>query len=189
MYYYSYMYPYQYYSNAPMYAYDRQPVYPYFPGPFDRGESNGYWYPQYEDERITLKDYGKQPFVVNIEEAAEQNNTFRTALWTGNHLQVTLMSIPVGGDIGLEVHPDVDQFLRIEEGEGVVKMGDSESNLTFQRNVTEDFAIMVPAGKWHNVINTGNEPLKLYSIYAPPEHPFGTVHRTKTEAMAAENQS
>jgi mannose-6-phosphate isomerase-like protein (cupin superfamily) len=96
------------------------------------------------------------------------------------------MSINVGEDIGLEVHPTVDQFLRIEEGQGIVQMGDTKDNLYFERRVYDDDAIMVPAGKWHNIINTGNKPLKLYSIYAPPEHPFGTVHETKADAMAAE---
>ncbi|GEN52284.1 cupin domain-containing protein [Halobacillus faecis] len=136
--------------------------------------------------RIVIKDYGGQPFVLNIEEATTQNRTFRTALWTGDHLQVTLMSIAVGDDIGLEVHPDVDQFLRIEQGQGLVQMGDTKDQLTFQQQVSDDFAIMVPAGKWHNLTNTGQQPLKLYSIYAPPEHPFGTVHKTKADAMAAE---
>lgn len=138
------------------------------------------------DNRIELKDYGKNPFVINIEEAAEQNDTFRTAIWTGDHLQVTVMSINVGEDIGLEVHPNVDQFLRIEEGQGIVQMGNTSDNLTFSTNVYEDYAIMVPAGTWHNLTNTGNKPLKLYTIYAPPEHPFGTVHKTKADAMAAE---
>jgi mannose-6-phosphate isomerase-like protein (cupin superfamily) len=137
--------------------------------------------------KIPLRDYGAQPFVVNIDEAAKQNNTFRTALWTGKHLQVTLMSIDVGEDIGLEVHPHVDQFLRIEEGQGLVKMGDTKDHLDFEEWVGDDYAIVVPAGKWHNVINTGNRPLKLYSIYAPPEHPFGTVHETKADAMAAKD--
>ncbi|WP_182858855.1 cupin domain-containing protein [Oceanobacillus picturae] len=131
-------------------------------------------------------DQGKQPFVINIEEAAERNRTFRTAIWTGNHLQVTLMSIGVGEDIGLEVHPDVDQFLRIEEGHGFVQIGDTKTNLNFEKRVSENSAIMVPAGKWHNLTNTGNKPLKLYTIYAPPEHPFGTVHQTKADATAAE---
>jgi hypothetical protein len=71
--------------------------------------------------KIQLEDYGPQPFVVNIEEATKQNNTFRTALWTGSHLQLTLMNIPVGGEIGLDSHPSIDQFIRIEEGEGLVK--------------------------------------------------------------------
>lgn len=135
---------------------------------------------------MSLQDYGGQPFVVNIENASEQNANFRTALWTGQHLQVTLMSIDVGSDIGLEVHPNTDQFLRIEEGQGIVMMGKSRDKLDFQARVYDDFAIMVPAGMWHNIINTGNKPLKLYSIYAPPEHPYGTVHKTKRDAMAKE---
>ena len=134
-----------------------------------------------------LVDYGPEPFVINIEEATRLNNTFRTALWTGDHLQVTLMCIPPGGDIGLEIHHDVDQFLRIEEGQGLVKMGYREDGLDFQERVRDDFAIVVPAGTWHNIINTGYRPLKLYSIYAPPQHPRGTVHETKEDAMAAEN--
>jgi mannose-6-phosphate isomerase-like protein (cupin superfamily) len=135
---------------------------------------------------IELEDYGPKPFVVNIEEATKQNDNYRTALWTGSHLQLTLMSIDVGEDIGLEVHPDLDQFIRIEEGQGIVKMGDSKNNLNFQRNVYDDFAFIIPAGKWHNLINTGNMPIKLYSIYAPPQHPRGTVHQTKAIAQAAE---
>lgn len=135
---------------------------------------------------LTLKDYGPHPFVININEAAKQNNTYRTALWTGSHLQVTLMSLNVGEDIGLEMHPNVDQFLRIEQGEGIVRMGRSQESLDFERQVSDDSAIFVPAGTWHNLINTGNVPLKLYSIYAPPNHPFGTVHATKAAAMAAE---
>lgn len=139
-----------------------------------------------EDGSVELRDYGPAPFWVNINEATKQNNTFRTALWTGTHLQLTLMSINVGEDIGLEIHPDLDQFLRIEEGEGIVKMGSSRYNLNFQRNVADDFAFIIPAGTWHNLINTGNKPLKLYSIYAPPQHPKGTVHLTKADAEAGE---
>ncbi|RXT07297.1 cupin domain-containing protein [Ammoniphilus sp. CFH 90114] len=137
-------------------------------------------------KRSSIKDYGSQPFVVDIEKVTKQNKTFRTALWTGKHLQLTLMSIGVGEDIGLESHPNLDQFLRIEEGEGLVQMGDSKSKLDYQQKVSADYAILVPAGKWHNLTNTGNIPIKLYSIYAPPQHPFGTVHETKAIAMAAE---
>lgn len=136
--------------------------------------------------RIPLQDYGSKPFVVNIEQATKQNNTYRTALWTGKYLQVTLMSINVGDDIGLEVHPTTDQFIRIEEGQGLVQMGDRRDRLDFQEMAYDGYAIMIPAGKWHNVTNTGNTPLKVYSIYAPPEHPFGTVHETKAAARAAE---
>ena len=142
----------------------------------------------HDDVERKEKDYGGQPYVVDIEKATVKNKTFRTAVWTGDHLQVTLMSIQPGDDIGLELHPDVDQFLRIEQGEGRVQMGDSKDNLTYERKVSDDFAVMVPAGKWHNLTNTGDKPLKLYSIYAPPEHPFGTVHKTKKEAMAAEEE-
>ncbi|GMQ57482.1 hypothetical protein AN1V17_18770 [Vallitalea sediminicola] len=142
----------------------------------------------YNSERpfTKYKDYGPEPFVVNIDKATKKNNTYRTALWTGENLQVTLMSIDVDDDIGLEVHPTVDQFIRIEEGQGLVEMGDTEDMLYFQQDVYDDYAIMVPAGKWHNVTNTGDIPLKLYAIYAPPEHPRGTVHETKADAEADE---
>lgn len=133
-----------------------------------------------------LKDYGNKPFVINIDKATKENTTYRTALWTGDNLQVTLMSINVSDDIGLETHPSVDQFIRIEEGQGIVKIGDSKDNLNYQQKIYDDYAIMIPAGKWHNVINTGNKPLKLYAIYAPPEHPSNTVHKTKADAEAAE---
>jgi mannose-6-phosphate isomerase-like protein (cupin superfamily) len=133
-----------------------------------------------------LKDYGAKPLVLNIEKATKQNNTFRTVLWTGKHLQVTLMSLNVGEDIGVEIHPDVDQFLRIEQGQGLVKMGYSRDNMNLQANVSDSDAIIVPAGTWHNVINTGSIPLKLYSIYAPPQHPYGTLQETKEIAEESE---
>lgn len=136
---------------------------------------------------MDMTDYGPEPFVVNIDKATKQNSNFRTALWTGNHLQLTLMCIPVGGEIGLETHPTLDQFLRLEEGCGLVKMGSSRDKLNYQCNVCDGNAIFVPAGTWHNLINTGNRPVKLYSIYAPPQHPHGTVHRTKADADADEN--
>ncbi|QAV26125.1 cupin domain-containing protein [Neobacillus thermocopriae] len=141
---------------------------------------------RYPLPRATAKDYGPNPFVVQIEEATKQNNMFRMALWTGPHLQVTLMSLQVGEDIGLEIHNHLDQFLRIEQGEGIVRMGKRKDQLTFERKVADGSAIFVPAGTWHNLINTGNVPLKLYSIYAPPQHPAGTVHPTKADALAAE---
>ena len=130
---------------------------------------------------VTLKDHGPAPFVVNIDAATVTNENFRLSLWTGTYFQVTVMSIPVGGEIGLEVHDDTDQFLRIEEGKGRVMMGDTEKSLTFVREVEADFAVFVPAGKWHNLVNTGDKPLKLYSIYAPVEHPHSTVHKTPAD--------
>ncbi|MGD6816880.1 cupin domain-containing protein [Metabacillus sp. 84] len=169
-------------------------MHPYYNDPYHQGYScrqSAYWtYPYGNNQggfsRIPLKDYGKNPLVLNIDEATKKNNNFRTALWTGTYLQTTLMSIPPGGDIGLEMHPDVDQFIRIEQGQGMVQMGKNKNNLPFQANVFDDYAIFIPAGTWHNLTNTGNEPIKLYSIYAPPNHPFGTVHATKQDALAAE---
>lgn len=182
MYYAHCMYPYQYscYVPAPMYINVRQPN--YWPLPYDVTQLG--YLPMGRD--IEIKDYGPEPFVVNINEATKQNHTYRTALWTGHHLQVTLMSLNVGEDIGLEIHPELDQFLRVEQGQGIVQMGKSKDQLNFVKNVSDDSAIMIPAGTWHNVTNTGNTPLKLYSIYAPPQHPFGTVHVTKADALAAE---
>ncbi|MFC5404847.1 cupin domain-containing protein [Cohnella soli] len=146
------------------------------------------WNPQYYNgyRNIVLQDYGPRPFVVDIDQATKQNTNFRTVLWTGNHLQVALMSINPGEDIGLEVHPKTDQFLRIEEGQGFVQMGGSKDKLDVQVTAHDGYAIMVPAGTWHNVTNTGNRPLKVYSIYAPPNHPHGTVHVTKADAQEAE---
>ena len=137
---------------------------------------------------VVLKDYGAEPTVLNIDAYTTSNDNFRTTLWTGTKLQVTIMSIPVGGDIGLEQHPDTDQFLRIEEGTAQVLMGDTEESLIFIQDAEKDFAIIVPAGKWHNIINTGDKPLKMYSIYSPVEHPHGTMHKTQEEAEEAEHQ-
>ncbi|MFZ4452447.1 cupin domain-containing protein [Salibacterium aidingense] len=172
------MYPYPYFVNIPTFHYGIQPVQETF------SPERGYR-PQPIQDTKEWKDYGSNPYVVNINEASKQNETFRTVIWTGDHLQVTVMSIPPGKDIGLEIHPDVDQFLRIEDGHGLVQIGDTEDHLYFQRKVFDDDAIMVPAGKWHNLVNTGSKPLKLYTIYAPPEHPFGTVHPTKEDATIA----
>ncbi len=139
-------------------------------------------YANFEQDKIYIKDFGKKPTVIDIEQATKQNNNYRIALWTGEHLQVTLMSIPVGGNIGLEVHPNIDQFIRIEQGIGLVQMGDAKDNLDFYTRAGDGYAVMVPAGKWHNITNIGNVPLKLYSIYAPPDHPKGVVEKTKQDA-------
>lgn len=146
----------------------------------------GRQYPQAPTQQI--KDYGPYPFAVNIEAITKNNNTFRTALWTGKFMQLTLMSILPGEDIGLEIHNDLDQFVRIEEGKGLLMMGDNKDTPNFQQTVFNDYAFIIPAGKWHNLINIGTTPLKLYSIYAPPQHPFGTVHETKAVAEEAEKQ-
>ena len=113
------------------------------------------------------------------------NETFRTVLFTGDHTQLTVMRLAPGEEIGLEAHPNLDQFIRIEEGQGRVELGTSRDRVEEAHEVSDDWAVVIPAGVWHNVINTGEGELKLYSIYAPPEHPPGTLHRTKTEAEAA----
>ena len=128
-----------------------------------------------------MKDHGPHPYTVDIEEATLENDNFRTTVWTGKHLQVTVMSIPVGGDIGLEIHNHEDQFLRIEQGRGLVQMGPTEGEVTFEEEVSDDWAVIVPVGTWHNITNVGDEPLKVYSIYGPPHHAFDTVHPTQAD--------
>lgn len=134
-----------------------------------------------------LRDEGPNPYVVDIEAATLENDRYRTTLWTGSNLQMTVMSIDPGHDIGLEVHEHGDQFLRVEQGRARVQMGPAEDDLSFDREVGDDWVILVPAGTWHNVTNIGDEPLKVYALYAPPEHAHGTVHATKEEADADEH--
>ena len=98
-------------------------------------------------------DKGGEPYVADIEQMACRNTNFRTAIWTGCHLQMTLMCIPVGGEIGLEIHPDTDQFIRIEQGTAIVKMGRCKNGSTFCRNMCEGDGVFVPAETWHNIIN------------------------------------
>ncbi|KGR77953.1 cupin domain-containing protein [Ureibacillus sinduriensis] len=188
MYYNPYGYPNQnpYYVTVPMYNYYGKSNYRSNPNEMIHRTQFDPHHTPIGNNRMVLRDYGPNPFVININEATKQNNTYRTAIWTGDNLQVTLMSLNPGEDIGLEMHPDVDQFLRIEQGQGITQMGRNKDNLNFIRNVQDDSAIMIPAGTWHNLTNIGNIPLKLYSIYAPPNHPFGTIHPTKANAMAAE---
>lgn len=123
-------------------------------------------------------DLGPNPITVNINQMARSNTDFRNTYWTGENLQVTLMCIPVGCCVGLEIHRDNDQFINIVQGEALVQLGEAQC----PRRVSCGNAIIVPAGTWHNITNIGNVPLKLYSIYAPPHHPRGTLHRTKCDA-------
>ena len=130
---------------------------------------------------MSVKDDGPQPNAFDIETATKENTVYRSVAWTGKYLQVTLMSIPVGSSVGLEVHPETDQFLRVDAGSGVCRMGPSETELA-HTDVTDGWAIQVPAGTWHDVVNTGEEPLQLYAIYAPSHHAQGTVHETAEAA-------
>ncbi|GAB3075874.1 cupin domain-containing protein [Corynebacterium aquatimens] len=137
----------------------------------------------------TGNDHGPNPYVVDIEKATLDNEAFRDTLWTGENLQLTVMTIPVGGEIGAEIHDDHDQFLRLEAGELRAMIGASETDLEVDQVVSADWVAFVPAGKWHNFVNEGSEPAKLYSIYAPPEHAPGTFHQTKADADADEQET
>ncbi|MBY9078178.1 cupin domain-containing protein [Paenibacillus sp. HN-1] len=176
------VYPYSYYPNVIPCYYPGAGYYSAIPPMPLHASVAGYASARFAE---AVKDYGPNPYVVNIEKVSEQNTNYRTTVWTGEHFQVTVMCINVGDDIGLEVHPDTDQFIRIEEGQGLVQMGDRKDQLDFETMAYEGYAVMVPAGKWHNVTNKGNKPLKVYVIYAPPHHPHGTVHVTKADAMAS----
>ncbi len=116
-------------------------------------------------------------YVHNIENAAEQNTTFRTVLYTAKNCQLVVMSLKPGEDIGTEVHK-LDQFFRVEEGEGKAVLDGIE------RRIQPGFAILVPAGTRHNIINGPSGPMKLYTLYAPPNHRDGVVHATKADAEA-----
>lgn len=118
-------------------------------------------------------------FVDDIETITEQNPDFRRVLYTGSHLQLVLMSIAPGDEIGEEVHPDRDQFFRVETGKGEVWIDGHRTN------IKSEFAIVVPAGARHNIRNTGETPLKVYTLYGPPEHVDGTVHATRADALAS----
>lgn len=141
--------------------------------------------PMHEENRRS-GDTGPAPGTGNLARLARQNTDFRRVLWTGKNLQLTVMDIPPRGEIGLEIHPRTDQLLRIEEGRAVVRMGSTRDTLEFQRSLGESDTIWIPCGVWHNVLNAGCCHLKLSSLYAPPQHPAGTVHRTRAEAEKAE---
>ena len=129
---------------------------------------------------------GDKPTLLNIRGLTRVNINFRTEIWTGEHLQLTVMSIPVGGEVGLEIHNENDQFIGVEYGVASVYFGETKQGVRFVGNVNPNYVIIIPAGTWHNIINEGNAPLKLYSVYAPPHHPKGTVHKTKFDSDLAD---
>ena len=133
---------------------------------------------------MTIKDIGPKPQTFDLEKSTLQNTNYRTVAWSGRYLQLTLMSIPVGGDIGLEVHPETDQFLRLDAGRGRVQMGTAKDKLTFEEEVSDGWCVMIPAGSWHNVTNIGKEPMQIYAIYAPAHHKPGKIHKTASDAAA-----
>ncbi|MFH0852113.1 MAG: cupin domain-containing protein [bacterium] len=117
-------------------------------------------------------------YVTNIEQTTKENENFRKVLYTASHSQLVLMSLKAGEEIGMEVHPDNDQFLRVEAGQGKVVIDGNEYE------ISDGFAVVVPAGAQHNVINTGSDALRLYTIYSPAHHRDGVTHATKEEAEA-----
>lgn len=133
---------------------------------------------------MSIEDVGPKPQSFDLEQATLDNEHYRAVVWSGRYLQLTLMSIPAGGDIGLEVHPDTDQFLRLDGGRGRVEMGPAKDRLTFKQEVSDGWCAMVPAGTWHNMTNIGAEPMQVYAIYAPAHHKPGKIHRTADEAEA-----
>ncbi|MFA7441194.1 MAG: cupin domain-containing protein [Sphingomonadaceae bacterium] len=133
---------------------------------------------------MTIQDIGPKPQSFDLEKATQDNENYRTTVWSGRYLQMTLMSIPVGSDIGLEVHPDTDQFLRLDAGRGRAQIGPSKDELTFEQEVSDGWCVFVPAGSWHNVTNIGDEPMQLYVIYAPAHHKPGKIHKSKAEDAA-----
>lgn len=135
-----------------------------------------------DSRRPEIRDFGTKPLIIDIEQATTLNQNFLTVLWTGKNMQLTLMSIPINGDIGAEIHADVDQFIRIESGCAKVYMGNSKCDLCEKATIDSSYAVIIPAGTWHNIVNAGNRPLTLYSIYAPPQHPLATVHKAKADA-------
>lgn len=125
-------------------------------------------------------------WVGNVEEATVDNSDFRRVLFTGANVQLTVMSLAPGENIGWEMHENLDQFLRIESGKATLRLGRTGDAVDEEHDLSDDWAMVVPGGTWHDVVNTGEAHLKLYSIYAPPDHPDGTVHRTKADAEADE---
>lgn len=131
-----------------------------------------------------IEDIGPEPQAFDIERATKQNAQYRSVAWSGRYLQVTLMSIPPGGDIGLEAHPQTDQFLRLEAGRGRVQMGATKDSPTLDEAVSDGWCVLVPAGMWHNITNTGTMPMQVYAIYAPSHHAPGKVQATAAVAAA-----
>src|SRR3954467_8916184 len=131
---------------------------------------------------MIITDVGPQPNAFDIETATTANTHYRAVAWSGKYLQVTLMSIPVGESIGLEMHPETDQFLRLDAGQGRARMGTAKDQLTFEQDVTDGWCVLVPAGTWHDVVNTGDEPMRLYAVYAPVHHAAGKIQATQADA-------
>ena len=134
---------------------------------------------------MRITDKGPEPNVFDIEKATVKNKNYRTVAWSGKYLQVTLMSIPPGSSIGLEKHPETDQFIRLDAGKGVAKMGTNKAKLETW-DVSDGWSVQVPAGHWHDIENVGEDPMQLYVVYAPVHHKPGIVQKPSEKADADE---
>ena len=127
------------------------------------------------------EDMGNKPHAFNICNAAYKNSDYRRALWTGKHLQLTVMAIPVGEDTGVEMHDGFDQMVRVEEGSAVIEMGRMPGAMSYKEKLSPCFCAIIPAGTYHIIRNAGGEVLRLSSVYAPPAHKWGTIDKTNPE--------
>ena len=127
-------------------------------------------------------DLGPAPHAFDLESETINNPNYRSVRWSGSYLQLTLMSISPGSDIGLEMHADTDQFLRLDGGRCRIQMGPQKDELTFDQEVSDGWCVLVPVGTWHNISNIGQASMQLYTIYAPAHHKPGTTHATADAA-------
>lgn len=125
-------------------------------------------------------------WVGNIEEAASSSPFFRNVLFTAPHMQLVLMTLQPGEEIGLEIHHHVDQFILVESGHATLTMSRAVGEVSVTHDLGVGRAVLVPGGTWHNVVNSGDGQLRLLTVYAPPQHPDGTLHKTKADADSAE---
>lgn len=130
-------------------------------------------------ENKCQNEHGGEVYYLNVEKSAYKNRNFRESIWTGRYLQMTLMSISCGQDIGVELHKDTDQYIRVEHGYALVLTGCDAKNLENKHKLVAGDAVFIPAGVWHNIVNIGRCDLKLSSVYAPPHHPKCTVQENK----------
>ena len=134
-----------------------------------------------------FRDMGNAPTVTDLEKQALDNENYRLALWTGRGLQITLMTIPIGEKTGIEKHDGTDQIVTVVSGNAEINMGRTERDLKNAIPLCERSTAIIPSGAMHNIKNVGRVPLRLYSIYAPKVHPFGTVDKTKEDAERRES--